>query len=231
MVEVLLAMALGGLVLAAASALLVTLAQAWANRPATRDAFDAHVNGVAHFLTAVLEEASLPNLNKQSVSKVDTQKLPFSSGVEDEELFFYLRETPPLFVWPHGPATRTHLYLLCEENEGLSFLWFSELQELEKNDEGLMEPEDEDELKKTLISRFCKSITYWYYGEADQDPTQEILDWYDYEDELRESEIGNDYDLPDFIELHFTWEDEGLERSVLLAVKDLDPSGLEEEPK
>ena len=48
MVEVLLAMALGGLVLAAASALLVTLAQAWANRPATRDAFDAHVNGVAH---------------------------------------------------------------------------------------------------------------------------------------------------------------------------------------
>ena len=65
MVEVLLAMALGGLVLAAASALLVTLAQAWANRPATRDAFDAHVNGVAHFLTAVLEEATLPAVTKQ----------------------------------------------------------------------------------------------------------------------------------------------------------------------
>ena len=41
-----------------ASSLLVTISQAWANRPATQDAFDAHVNGVAHFLTAVLEEAS-----------------------------------------------------------------------------------------------------------------------------------------------------------------------------
>ena len=44
--------------LMAASALLVTISQAWANRPATRDAFDAHVNGVAHFLTAMLEEAT-----------------------------------------------------------------------------------------------------------------------------------------------------------------------------
>ena len=59
LVEVLLALAVGGLVLMAASSLLVTISQAWANRPATRDAFDAHVNGIAHFLTAVLEEATL----------------------------------------------------------------------------------------------------------------------------------------------------------------------------
>ena len=58
LVEVLLAMAVGGIVLMAASSLLVTISQAWANRPATRDAFDAHVNGIAHFLTAMLEEAS-----------------------------------------------------------------------------------------------------------------------------------------------------------------------------
>ena len=49
MVEVLLALTIGGLVLVAATALLITISQAWANRPATRDAFDAHVNGVAHF--------------------------------------------------------------------------------------------------------------------------------------------------------------------------------------
>ena len=35
MVEVLLALSIGGLVLLAASALLVTISQAWANRPAT----------------------------------------------------------------------------------------------------------------------------------------------------------------------------------------------------
>jgi len=37
LVEVLLALAIGGLVLMAASSLLVTISQAWANRPATRD--------------------------------------------------------------------------------------------------------------------------------------------------------------------------------------------------
>ena len=58
MIEVLLALAIGGLVLTAASSLLITISRAWAERPATRDAFDAHVNGVAHFLTAILEEAT-----------------------------------------------------------------------------------------------------------------------------------------------------------------------------
>ena len=64
LMEVLLALSIGGLVLIAATALLVTISQAWANRPATRDAFDAHVNGVAQFLTAILEEASVPPLAK-----------------------------------------------------------------------------------------------------------------------------------------------------------------------
>ena len=44
-----------GLVLTAATSLLITISRAWAERPATRDAFDAHVNGVAHFMTAVLK--------------------------------------------------------------------------------------------------------------------------------------------------------------------------------
>ena len=60
MIELLLAMAIGGMLLVGAVSLLVTMSQAWANRPATRDAFDAHVNGVANFLQATLEEASLP---------------------------------------------------------------------------------------------------------------------------------------------------------------------------
>ena len=65
LVEVLLALAVGGIVLMAASSLLVTISQAWANRPATRDAFDAHVNGIAHFLTAMLEEASGSGANSK----------------------------------------------------------------------------------------------------------------------------------------------------------------------
>ena len=74
LVEVLLALAIGGLILMAATSLLVTISQAWANRPATRDAFDAHVNGVANFLTAVLEEAAI-------VDGLDSQKKRFLLSV------------------------------------------------------------------------------------------------------------------------------------------------------
>ena len=227
MVEVLLAMALGGLVLAAASALLVTLAQAWANRPATRDAFDAHVNGVAHFMSAVLEEATLAPLSKQGDQMVDTQSPVGFSRSDDELIYFYLREAPPLFVWPKGAATRVHVYLYFDEGEGLSFLWFSDLQELEKNDEGRLEPEDEDELKKTLISPFCSEVEYMYYGEHDAKPG-DIKKWKPL-DNLEELDSG-DYRVPDFVKLIFRWEEEDLERTVHVAIKRFFPSGVEEEP-
>ena len=57
--EVLLALSIGGLVLVTATSLLVTISQAWAKRPATRDFFDAHVNGVADFLSSVLDQAGI----------------------------------------------------------------------------------------------------------------------------------------------------------------------------
>ena len=74
MIEVLLALTIGGLVLMAATSLLITISRAWAERPATRDAFDAHVNGVAHFLTAVLEEATLATLNRSGDDVIDLQR-------------------------------------------------------------------------------------------------------------------------------------------------------------
>ncbi len=228
MVEVLMAMALGGLVLAAASALLVTLAQAWANRPATRDAFDAHVNGVAHFLTAVLEEATLPAVTKQGDQAVDLQRPVGFSESDSPLVHFYLREAPPLFVWPKGVATRAHVYLYFDDREGLSFLWFSELQELEKNDEGRLEPEDEDELKKTLISPFCSEIYYCYYGEEDDGP-DDIKEWEIMED-LDENVQTGKYRVPAFVKLVFRWEEEDLVRTVSLAIEKLAPTGLEEEP-
>ena len=71
MIEVLLALTIGGLVLTAATSLLITISRAWAERPATRDAFDAHINGVAHFLTAVLEEATLPATSGSGDQPID----------------------------------------------------------------------------------------------------------------------------------------------------------------
>ncbi|MEC7401303.1 MAG: hypothetical protein VX821_04845, partial [Verrucomicrobiota bacterium] len=115
-----------------------------------------------------------------------------------------------------------------DDREGLSFLWFSELQELEKNDEGRLEPEDEDELKKTLISPFCSEIYYCYYGEEDDGP-DDIKEWEIMED-LDENVQTGKYRVPAFVKLVFRWEEEDLVRTVSLAIEKLAPTGLEEEP-
>ena len=153
MVEVLLALSIGGLVLLAASALLVTISQAWANRPATRDAFDAHINGVSHFLTAVLEEATLSSFALPKTKKLICN-IRWVFRMRKTPNSFLFKGSPPLFFSPYGSATRVHAYLNIEEGEGLSILWFSELQELEKNDEGRMEPEDEDEIDENRGESF-----------------------------------------------------------------------------
>jgi prepilin-type N-terminal cleavage/methylation domain-containing protein len=167
LIEVLLALAVGGIVLMAASSLLVTISQAWANRPATRDAFDAHVNGVAHFLTAMLEEATNPKDGSKGNEAIELARPVGFSDREDPLIKFHLHEAPPLFYWPHGLANRAHTYFQFEEGEGFFLLWYSELQELEKSESGELQLEDEDEIFRTLISPYFDEVYYCYYGSED----------------------------------------------------------------
>ena len=228
MIEVLLALAIAGFLLTSATNLLVLISKEWADRPAARDAFDAHVNGVARFLTAVLEEATVPVLNPSGNDAIDLQRPVGFSDSDDPLIHFYLREAPPLFVWPGGTATRVHAYVLFEEGEGLSILWFSELQELEKNEEGRMEPEGEDELFKTLISPLCEEIYYSYYGEEDDGP-DDFKEW-DHSVELKEKEGQSEkFRLPAFVKLVFRGEGKDLDRTITIPIERLSPSGLKED--
>ena len=229
LVEVLLALAVGGLVLMSASSLLVTISQSWANRPATRDAFDAHVNGIAHFLTAVLEEATLAKEGSGGAGMVELLRPVGFSETKDPLIKFYLREAPPLFFWPHGLASRVHVYFQFEEGEGLYFLWYSDLQELEKSDNGEHQLENEDQLFRTQISPYFEEVYYCYYGEegetADEEKTWQI------ESELEENIESGKFRVPDFIKIVFRWDEEDLERTITLSVRKPSPSGIEEEPK
>ncbi len=229
LVEVLLALAIGGLLLMAASSLLVTISQAWANRPATRDAFDAHVNGVAHFMAAMLEEATVNEQTGAGKRAIGLDRPVGFSESDDPLIRFYLREAPPLFFWPHGPATRVHVYLQVDDRDGLCLLWYSDLQELEKNDKGQRVPEDDDEMFLTSVSPFCEEIYYCYYGEEDAKP-DDLKDW-EIESDLEENLQSGDFRLPAFVKLVFRWEEEDLERTITLAIDKPAPSGVEEEPK
>jgi prepilin-type N-terminal cleavage/methylation domain-containing protein len=229
LVEVLLALAVGGLVLMAASALLVTISQSWANRPATRDAFDAHVNGIAHFLTALLEEATIVNEGSRSSEIMELSRPVGFSETDDPLIKFYLREAPPFFYWPHGLASRVHVYFQFEEAEGLYFLWYSDLQELEKSDSGELQLEDEEQLFRTQISPYFDEVYYCYYGKED-DTEDDEKSWH-IEPELEENIDSGKFRIPDFVKIVFRWREEGLERIITLAVKKPAPSGIEEEPR
>jgi prepilin-type N-terminal cleavage/methylation domain-containing protein len=229
LVEVLLALAVGGLVLMAASALLVTISQSWANRPATRDAFDAHVNGIAHFLTAVLEEATIVNEGSRSSEIMELSRPVGFSETDDPLIKFYLREAPPFFYWPYGLASRVHVYFQFEEGEGLYFLWYSDLQELEKSDSGELQLEDEEQLFRTQISPYFDEVYYCYYGKED-DTEDDEKSWH-IEPELEENIDSGEFRIPDFVKIVFRWREEGLERIITLAVKKPAPSGIEEEPR
>jgi prepilin-type N-terminal cleavage/methylation domain-containing protein len=230
LVEVLLALAVGGLVLMAASSLLVTIAQSWANRPATRDAFDAHVNGIAHFLTAVLEEATLPKEGSGGIDVVELSRPVGFSETDDPLIKFYLREAPPFFYWPHGLASRVHVYFQFEEGEGLYFLWYSELQELEKSDSGELQLEDEDQLFRSKISPYFHKVYYRYFGEEEETAFEEKY-WLGPETELKENTESGKFRIPDFIQIVFRGDEEELRRTITLAVRKPAPSGIEEEPK
>jgi len=230
-VEVLLALTIGGLVLVAATALLITISQAWANRPATRDAFDAHVNGVAHFLAALLDDASLPDQpNSKDEGEIVDLKNPIGfSDIDDPLVSFFLKEAPPLLFNPHGKSVKVRAYLYPEEGDALSLLWFSELQELEKDEKGNLQPVEEEALMKTIISPFCKEVYYCYYGEED-DEEDDIKTW-EISSDLLESEKKDGFRIPEFMKLVFSWDDEDLERTISLPIKRLSSSGIEPEPQ
>ena len=86
------------------------------------------------FFRQLLEEASLPSAKGAGNKIVDLQRSVGFSDSDEPLIHFYLKEAPPLFVWPNGVASRVHVYLHFDDR-GLSFLWFSELQELENEKE------------------------------------------------------------------------------------------------
>lgn len=229
LVEVLLALSIGSLVLVAATALLITIAQSWANRPATRDAFLAHVNGVSNFLSVILEEASFSITSKPGEPLVDLKRPTGFSSTDDPLVHFFVKEAPPLFFSPHGPAVRVHTFIYPDEDVGLSLLWFSELNEVEKNEEGEIELVEEDDLQKTVISPFFKEMYYCYYGSED-DGKEDIKEW-EISDQLLESEKSDQFRLPTQIKLVFRWDEEELEKTITIAIEKHIPSGIEEEPK
>ena len=253
LLEVILAIAVAGFVLAAAVSFLVSISTIWTER-SQRHFFEDHVDGVTEFLNATFTNAGVeialgdsaaadgitsdgsgddnppPNTNepvikitndgndssqgssettsangglvRASDEPVGWARPPGFADYKEPLLNFKLTEAPPLLVGlENAPLLGVDAFLYFEEDEGLSLLWYSILQE---------ETDDINDLRRTAISSLVTAIHYIYWDER--------FEKWEEEEEPKEGDGDEQYLLPRFIKLIFEYEGETKERTLTIPV-------------
>ncbi|MGB0744795.1 MAG: PulJ/GspJ family protein [Opitutales bacterium] len=141
------------------------------------------------------------SLLRRTENPIGWAKPPGFATYRDPLVNFKLRDNPPLFVnTDNAPVMGIDAFLYFEKNEGLSLLWYSILQE---------EAEDEDDLRRTLVSPYIQAIRYVYWDER--------FERWEEEEEPQEEE-NDEYLLPRYLKLIFEYEGETMERTVSIPV-------------
>jgi prepilin-type N-terminal cleavage/methylation domain-containing protein len=210
MLEVILAIAVAGFVLAAAVSLLVSISSIWAER-SQRHFFVDHVDGVTEFLNATFatagteiatSEDSGGSLLQTADEPIGWARPPGFSDSKEPLLNFKLTKAPPILVGiENAPLLGLDTFLHFDRTEGLSLLWYSILQE---------EAEDLRDLRRTMISPLVTGIQYIYWDEN--------FEKWETEDAPMEGDGDDQYILPRFITLTFEYESDTQERTFTIPV-------------
>ena len=80
---------------------------------------------------------------------------------------------------------------------------------------------------RSQVSPYFSEVYYCYYGE-EESIEDDQKEWA-IESSLEENVENRKFRLPDFIKIVFNWEEQNLERTNHLAIKNQAPSGIEEE--
>ena len=256
LLEVILAVAIAGALLAGAATLMVSVTNAWLERQ-DRHFFEDHVDGVTEFLQASFSMAGteialgdedesggstsskteneietdgsevtvdIPGNNNSndgnsmddnttdsttgsglvrvSEDPIDWSQPPGFADYQDPLLHFRLNETPPLLVQTeNAPIIGVNAFIYFEDDEGLSLLWYTPLQE---------DSEDLDDLRRTPLSDLVTKVEYVYWDER--------FEKWETETEPKESEGDDQFILPRFLKLTFEYEGLIKERSLTLPV-------------
>jgi len=183
LIEMLLALAIGGMLLTAVSIFVVSLAEIWLHH-GEGDFLKQHAGGVGYFLNNSLAHAE--KLDGGEDDPVHWDRPPGYSEFAPPLLTFSLKEAPALLDEGDRPLPGLTCYLHLIENEGLSLLWHSRLQETESI----------DEVRRTPVSAYVTKMLFCYYdGESDT--------WE--ETERPEEDRDGAYLVPDFLKLQFEY--------------------------
>ncbi len=186
LIEILLALAVGSMLLTAVSVYLVSLAHIWFIK-GDDHFFDQHVEGVIYFLNKALKQSEISN--DYQTSSITWNRPPGYSEFDEPLLTFNLKEIPALLAMPGRDYTDLTCYLYFQKSDGLYLLWYSNLREIE----------DIDDVHRTVLSPLLNSIRYCYYKTDDD--KWEILDSPDL-DQRRKPIV------PDFLLLKFEHDGE-----------------------
>ena len=141
-------------------------------------------------------------LVRVSEDPIDWSKPPGFANYQNPLLHFKLKDTPPLLVQTESaPIIGVEAFLHFEDDEGLSLLWYTPLQE----DSG-----DLDDLRRTPLSDLVTKVEYVYWDER--------FEKWESETEPKEGEGDDQFILPRFIKLTFEYESVTKERTLTIPV-------------
>ncbi|MBT65124.1 MAG: hypothetical protein CML13_18155 [Puniceicoccaceae bacterium] len=133
---------------------------------------------------------------------IDWAQPPGFAEYQDPLLHFRLKDAPPLLVQTdNAPIVGIEVYLYFKDNEGLSLLWYTPLQE---------DSEDISDLRRTPLSDLITKVEYVYWDES--------FEKWETETEPQEGDGEEQFILPRFLKLTFDYEGETKERSITIPV-------------
>ena len=148
------------------------------------------------------ESTASSGLIRVSEDPIDWSQPPGFADYQEPLLHFKLRDTPPLLVQTeNAPIIGVEAFLHFEDDEGLSLLWYTPLQE---------DSEDLDDLRRTPLSDLVIKVEYVYWDER--------FEKWESETEPKEGEGDDQFILPRFLKLTFEYEAVTKERTLTIPV-------------
>lgn len=164
LLEILLALALVGLMLVSLNTFVFSMGELWGQRTDVR-LFEQHVRAVTRFLEHQLRAAALPPAARQNSTPIALQEVQPQNGMMEKMLTFELPAGSRLLTWPENPLPEVVCSFQARPNEGLVMLWHSRL---EKNFET-------DPPRETVVTPLVASLGYDYYDPDSKRWTTETI--------------------------------------------------------
>ena len=203
LLEVLIALAIVGLILVAMNAFVFSMGELWGRNADVR-LFDQHVRAVTRFMQSELREAVLPPYAAANATPIGIQQITPANGAQDNLITFELTAGSRMLTWPDHPLPEVVCSLQVRDGEGLILLWHSRL-EVNFNS---------DAPREVVITPFVSAMTYDYFDTDFNRWTTETI--------LRKDSNGNTL-APQRLRLTFTYGKMHRESLIALATT---PQGL-----